>query len=570
MSISQDFIVNSTSLGVSYSLFAPTVATLADGRTLVAWVKVAPGDFVVFTDPEICARWFNADGTPLGEDFVVNTTLDGYQWRPSATATAEGTVVVTWESGDGLGVRAIVLDPELPGASTDFMLTEAATGHVGSFNSASPDVTALSDGRFFAVWSNNDGSDGNTFGVQGRFFDAAGTPLDTPMLLNSTSLGNQITPSVTELSDGRILVTFVRSFDGTTNDGGIRARVIQPDGSVLAEDFQVNTTTVGYQASVDVTALSGGRAVAVWFNSGPIVPDEAGGNPNVGPGEIRAQVIGADGRSEGSDFVVNATHLDFNYGYPAVTTLANGTALVVWHSGDHGDGDWGCLRGRVLDADGKPVSLDFVINSTQMNNQSSPALEALPDGRVLVTWSSDEGSGAGAQTRGVYFTPVIGDTGADSLVGTGDMDVMMGLGGDDQIAGQPGDDSQMGGTGNDSLISGAGDDLQLGQAGADLLNGGRGADMLTGGTGADSLMGGAGADTICFDTGSGRDKVMDFAQGDLLQITEDLWSGSIADLLANQTRSTDQGMLIQLGHGDQILSLGVTSTDGWVDAIVLI
>ena len=128
-----------------------------------------------------------------------------------------------------------------------------------------------------------------------------------PVLLNTTSPGNQINPCVTELSDGRILVTFVSSFDGTSNDGGIRPRVVKPDGNLQEEDFQVNTTTVGYQASVDVTALSGGRAVAVWFASGPIVPDDTGGNSNVGPGETQAQVIGAGGQPEGSDFVVNAT-----------------------------------------------------------------------------------------------------------------------------------------------------------------------------------------------------------------------------------------------------------------------
>ncbi len=55
MTSSQDFIVNSTPLGVSYTPFGPVVATLADGRALVARVKVAPGEFAGYTDSEISA-----------------------------------------------------------------------------------------------------------------------------------------------------------------------------------------------------------------------------------------------------------------------------------------------------------------------------------------------------------------------------------------------------------------------------------------------------------------------------------------------------------------------------------
>ncbi|MBC7737707.1 MAG: hypothetical protein H7245_10930 [Candidatus Saccharibacteria bacterium] len=301
------------------------MATLADGRALVARVKVAPGEFAGYTDSEISALVQCRPHVP-GRGFVVDTILGGYLWRPSAMATADGKVMVTWESGDGLGERGIVLDPDMPGMSADFSLT---VGEIDSFNTTAPDVTALSDSRFFAVWSSNDGMDGGTYEVQGWFFDVSGTAFGTPVLLNTTSPGDQINSGVTELSDGRILVTFVSSFDGASNGGSIRARVIKPDGSLQEEEFKVNTTTVGYQAAVDVTALSGGRAVAVWFALGPIVPDDTGGNPNVSPGEIRAQVIGADGQPEGLDFVVNATDLSFNYAYSAVTTLAHRAELLV-------------------------------------------------------------------------------------------------------------------------------------------------------------------------------------------------------------------------------------------------
>ena len=136
------------------------------------------------------------------------------------------------------------------------------------------------------------------------------------------------------------------------------------------------------------------------FRSGPLLSDKGGGNPRLGSRGLRTQIIGADGVPVGADFAVNSTELDFPHATPAVTTLANGSVLVVWHSGAAGDGDWGWLPGRFLGADGRPVAGGPVINGRMMNNQSSPALQRLKGGRVVINWSSDEGRGAGAQTPG--------------------------------------------------------------------------------------------------------------------------------------------------------------------------
>ena len=148
------------------------------------------------------------------------------------------------------------------------------------------------------------------------------------------------------------------------------------DDAGQGEEIGLNSTATGNQFSPEVTELSDGRMLATFISYFDEAPSDSA---------TRARVIGADGQPEGADFVVNATDLGFSHACPAVKTLAEGNAPVVWHSSDVGDGDWGCLRGRLLNSDGQPVSLDVVINATMMNNQSSPALQALADGRVLVT-----------------------------------------------------------------------------------------------------------------------------------------------------------------------------------------
>jgi hypothetical protein len=51
----------------------------------------------------VLARAFDSSGTPLGDDFVVNTTTEGYQGYSRAAMAPDGRLVVTWVGpGDGL------------------------------------------------------------------------------------------------------------------------------------------------------------------------------------------------------------------------------------------------------------------------------------------------------------------------------------------------------------------------------------------------------------------------------------------------------------------------------------
>jgi Ca2+-binding RTX toxin-like protein len=435
---------------------------------------------------------------------------------------------------------------QTPGS--DFLINPVVVGtgiYNGQCNQSQVSLTALSDGRVFAIWTSYDGSDGDGYAIRGRCFQSDGTAIGPDFLVNTTALGGQYDPQATELSDGRILVTFSSTDDADGTPGNIRARIIGTDGAFSGDDFVLNSTAGGYQNYADVTALADGRAIVTWFSSGIFTPDPSGGNPSYGQGEVRARIIGTDGQPLGSDFQVNSTALSASYTKPVVTTLLDGRAFVVWYSGDAGDGDWGCVRGRLIGPDGQLIESDFVINTTDLNNQSSPSLAALPDGRVLVTWTSDDGVGTGAQIRGIYINPIIGHDGSDVLQGTVGQDMLMGLAGNDSVDGGLGDDQLMGGAGNDLLTGALGNDVLDGGAGSDRANftgtgaaivnlgltvaqttgygtdtiinvehvtSGSGNDQLTGneqnnslvaGAGNDTLMGGFGTDTL--DGGLGND-----------------------------------------------------------------
>jgi Ca2+-binding RTX toxin-like protein len=553
LALTADFAINSAPLGTSYSTFASTIAVLPDGTALVAWVRQV-GQWS--TEAEIYARWIGPDGTPVGADFLVNTTTTEFQWRPVAAVTAEGKVFLAWESGDGgdgdgMGLRGVVLDPLDQTPGSDFLINPVAVGsgiYAGQCNQSQVSLSALSDGRVFALWTSYDGSDGDGYAILGRYFGGDGTALGDDFVVNSSALGGQYEPQATELSDGRILVTYSSTDDADGTPGNIRARIIGTNGAFSGNDFVLNSTPGGYQSYVDVTALSNGTALVTWFSSGVFTPDPSGGNPTFAPGEVRARIIGADGLPLGPDFQVNSTDLSASYTKPVVTTLIDGRALVVWYSGDAGDGDWGCLRGRLIASDGQLIESDFVINTTDLNNQCSPAAEALPDGRILVTWTSDDGVGTGAQIRGIYINPIIGHDGSDVLQGTSGQDMLMGLAGDDSVDGGLGDDQLMGGAGND------------------LLTGAMGNDVMDGGTGSDrAYFTGTGAATVNLSltiaqtTGYGTDTIVN---------VEHVTSGSGND----QLTGSDQNNNLVSGAGNDTLSggLGIDTLDGgigndWLD-----
>ena len=553
MAMTADFAINSGPLGTSYSPFSSTIAVLPDGTALVAWVRQV-GQWS--TEAEIYARWIGPDGTPVGADFLVNTTTTEFQWRPVATVTAEGKVFLAWESGDGrdgdgMGLRGVVLDPLDQTSGSDFLINPVAVGsgiYAGQCNQSQVSLSALSDGRVFALWTSYDGSDGDGYAIRGRYFGGDGTALGDDFVVNSTALGGQYEPQATELSDGRILVTYSSTDDADGTPGNIRARIIGTNGAFSGNDFVLNSTPGGYQSYVDVTALSNGTALVTWFSSGVFTPDPSGGNPTFAPGEVRARIIGADGLPLGPDFQVNSTDLSASYTKPVVTTLIDGRALVVWYSGDAGDGDWGCLRGRLIASDGQLIESDFVINTTDLNNQCSPAAAALPDGRILVTWTSDDGVGTGAQIRGIYINPIIGHDGSDVLQGTSGQDMLMGLAGDDSVDGGLGDDQLMGGAGND------------------LLTGAMGNDVMDGGTGSDrAYFTGTGAATVNLSltiaqtTGYGTDTIVN---------VEHVTSGSGND----QLTGSEQNNNLVSGAGNDTLSggLGIDTLDGgigndWID-----
>ncbi len=254
-----DFVVNSTGLDTQYS---PAVTALSDGRFVVTWDSYDGLEDGFGTC--IRARIFGADGSGIGDDFVVNTTFEGGQLYASVTALVSGRFVVAWHSrdtGDGSWgcVRARIYNADGSPRGGDFIVNTSTLA-----DQSFPSITALSNGRWVATWQSYDTGDGSGTCIRGRVFNANGTAAGTDFIVNTTAESTQTSPSVTELADGRFVVTW-HSYD--TGDGSgscVRSRLFSADGTALGEDFIVNTTTQSNQDAPSVAALADGRFVISW------------------------------------------------------------------------------------------------------------------------------------------------------------------------------------------------------------------------------------------------------------------------------------------------------------------
>ncbi|KQZ33156.1 MULTISPECIES: M10 family metallopeptidase C-terminal domain-containing protein [Caulobacter] len=202
---------------------------------------------------------------------------------------------------------------------------------------------------------------------------------------------------------------------------------------------------------------------------------------------------------------------------------------------------------------------------------------------------------------------VTGDAAANVIYGLASDDVLYGLGGADQLFGGDGNDFLYGGFGADLLDGGAGYDLaRFDSAGpafiiVDLKNGVTndndhmisiesivatdqsdilygddsgnviyalgGNDRLVGLGGDDRLYGGSGADLFAFDSGSGRDLVVDFqpagAGHDVIAIERDANHSGVTDFATLMARAQEQaaGVFLDLGGGNGVTLLDVHVAD---------
>jgi Ca2+-binding RTX toxin-like protein len=262
--LSPEFLVNNFT---SDNQTDATVAALTNGRFVVTWADASgtAGDTDGYA---IHARVFDGNGAKSGIEFLVPTTTAGDQFDPAASGLPNGGFVVAWAdtsaNPNDEDVRACIYNANGSPVGPEFLVNTVTAGR-----QLDPAITVLTDGRFVITWTDASGSAGDTsiFGIHARLFSATGAPSGPEFLVNSEIEGRQVQPTVAQLADGRIVFMWIDGSDpnGTT----IRARVFDSDSTPSGTDFIVHSDLEGNQTQPSIAALADGRFAAVWTDDNP-------------------------------------------------------------------------------------------------------------------------------------------------------------------------------------------------------------------------------------------------------------------------------------------------------------
>ena len=309
----------------------PDVTLLADGDFLAVWHSFGSAHSDT-SGHSIQAQRFASNGTPIGPEFQINTYTTSDQVYPAVAASPSGDFVVVWSSNGSSGtdtywtsVQGQRFDAAGDSIGDQFQVN-THTPHSQNL----PAVGVASDGSFLVAWDSGTpgfeaGPDGSHVGVMARRFAPDGTPLAAEFQVNSYTTSNQWYVDVATSSEDNFIVVWRSNGSSGTDDSlnSIQGQILALDGMPIGAEFQVNTTTIGYQGYAAVAAVED-KFVVSWHSERSAGSDDADFS-------IQAQLFSADGTPEGAEVQVN-TYTSGNQFAPTVATRPDGSLVIAWQS----------------------------------------------------------------------------------------------------------------------------------------------------------------------------------------------------------------------------------------------
>jgi FG-GAP-like repeat len=231
--------------------FSPAVTLLDTGNIAVAFVWAVGGDY------DIIVHYFNYFNSSLnhigavGVDTGANHTFD-----PAITALAGGTCAVSYSVGTGADTDIVGRIVSFAGVAGNQFDIDNQTD-----NRNFSELATLSDGNFVAVYQDQVGGSLTNTDCKFAIVSPAGAVTVSGTIQAASGPGLEIDPDVAALRDGGFVAVWTDP-DSTVND--IRATIYSNTGFPVLSNIVVNTTTTGDQNRASVVALADGGFLVNW------------------------------------------------------------------------------------------------------------------------------------------------------------------------------------------------------------------------------------------------------------------------------------------------------------------
>lgn len=328
-----------------------------DGTFVVVWAsdRSDNGDPVSYS---IQAQRFASDGSRLGSQILVNAYTTSEQKHPDVVMGSSGDFVVVWRSYGSVGDDTDYSSIQGQRFASDgtpiggqFQINTYTTGR-----QRSPQVAMDAFDRFVVVWRGAPTEGGFGDVVQGRKFNAKGSPQGPQFTISSETQHSQIEAEIAMAADGDFVITWQSEGASSGEDTGasVQARRYNSFGSPLGSPFLVNTYTTGKQEHPTIDIQDNGAFVIAWDSERTTNGDDS-------ETSIQAQRFNSNGAPLGGPFLVNSNTADIQNS-PRIAYRSEGSFVVVWDGYLFTGNPPDRVQGRSFDATGVPLSDEFAID----------------------------------------------------------------------------------------------------------------------------------------------------------------------------------------------------------------
>lgn len=239
----------------------PQIERNAEGNYAVVWNS----DFQVSYEAggEIMLQLFNANDDKVEGEKFVNTVTEGDQERPALAMNSSGVFVVVWASKSN--------DPEsiydIKGRiykNNESIGDEFLINTTIEHSQSNPEVAIDENGDIVVVWESWY-QDGSNKGVYGQRFDSDGNKVGEEFRVNAETQFSQGKPAVKYLENGNFIVVWESwKQDTAAPEGyGVYGKIFAAYNNVIKDEFRINTYTNDYQWFSDIETF-GNEFVVAW------------------------------------------------------------------------------------------------------------------------------------------------------------------------------------------------------------------------------------------------------------------------------------------------------------------
>ncbi|MGH7951405.1 MAG: hypothetical protein ACREFE_05745 [Limisphaerales bacterium] len=256
----------------------PAIATLNDGNVVIVWASFDQVSSNSLQD--VYGQILSPDGQKVGGEFLINQFISYNQRTPTVAALANGGFVVAWVSEQersttpnwGSNTNDYVSDTRIIVPSVDIYarlyqsngvaVTDEFLVNSDSNPCANPNVAAATDGTFMVAWGARDMANmAYGWDIYVRPFSSAGVG-GTAVRVNTYVNGNQYAPRLTSIGADYLTIWTSLGQDGSRE--GVYGQFVHEDGSLVGVEFRANTTTASVQMEPVVASNGVGQFLVIW------------------------------------------------------------------------------------------------------------------------------------------------------------------------------------------------------------------------------------------------------------------------------------------------------------------